>query len=69
MPNYIGSAAVSLTLGRIYISTQFTYNHFYFHSNIAFNGNHIEIPDYVDDLSFSGSFHDWTLKGLVVYSF
>ena len=69
MPNYIGSAAVSLTLGRVYLSTQFTYNHLYFYSNVAFNGNHIDIPDYVDDFSFRGSFHDWTMKGLVVYSF
>ncbi|MBQ1667186.1 MAG: DUF4421 family protein, partial [Prevotella sp.] len=30
MPNYIGSAAVGLTLWRFFFSTQFTYNRFYF---------------------------------------
>jgi len=69
MPNYIGSAAISLSLGRVYFSTQFTYNMFYFRSNDAFNAKHMEIPEYVDKLSYRGSFHDWTLKGLVLYRF
>ena len=69
MPNYIGSAAISLSLGRVYLSTQFTYNWFYFRSNDAFNEKHMELPNYVDKLSYRGSFHDWTLKGLVVYRF
>jgi len=69
MPNYIGSAAASITLGRFYFSTQFTYNWFYFRSNVAFNANQLDIPDYVDDLNIKGSFHDWMLKGLLVYKF
>lgn len=69
MPNYIGSAAISLSLGRVYISTQFTYNLFYFRSNDAFNAKHMVIPDYVDKLSYRGTFNDWTLKSLVVYRF
>ena len=69
MPNYIGSAAASITLGRFYFSTQFTYNWFYFRSNVAFNANQLDIPDYVDDLTIKGSFHDWMLKGLLVYRF
>ncbi len=68
MPNYVGSAALSLTFGRLYFSTQFTYNWFYFRSRDAFDSTQL-IPDHVDDLNFSGSFHDWTLKGIVVYRF
>ncbi len=69
MPNYIGSAAISLTFGRIYFSTQYTYNWFYFRSNDAFVIKKMDIPDYVDDLTFQGSFRDWTVKGLLVYRF
>jgi hypothetical protein len=69
VPNYIGSAAASLTLGRFYFSTQFTYNRFYFRSRDAFDASQMNIPDYVDDLGFRGIFHDWMLKGLLVYRF
>ena len=69
MPNYIGSAAISLTFGRIYFSTQFTYNWFYFRSNDAFVIKKMDLPDYVDDLTFQGFFRDWTVKGLLVYRF
>ena len=67
VPNYIGSAAVSLTMWRFYLSTQFTYNRFYFRSRDAFDASQLEIPYYVDDLSFRGTFHDWMLKVLLVY--
>ena len=67
VPNYIGSAAVSLTMWRFYLSAQFTYNRFYFRSRDAFDANQLEIPDYVDDLSFRGIFHDWMLKVLLIY--
>ncbi len=69
MPNYIGSAAVSLTMGRVYFSTQFTYNRFYFRSRDAINNSQLEIPDNLTDLDYRGIFHDWMLKGLVVYRF
>ena len=69
MPNYIGSAAISLTFGRIYFSAQFIYNWFYFRSNDAFVIKKMDLPDYVDDLTFQGSFRDWTVKGLLVYRF
>lgn len=69
MPNYIGSAAASMTLGRIFFSAQFTYNWFYFRSNNAFSSTQIDIPNYVNDLKIKGSFHDWMLKGMVVYRF
>ena len=69
MPNYIGSAAISLTFGRIYFSAQFTYNWFYFRSNDTFVIKKMDLPDYVDDLTFQGSFRDWTVKGLLVYRF
>lgn len=69
MPNFIGSAAVGLSMGRFFFSAQFTYNWFYFRSSDAFNAKELEIPDYLSDLSFHGSFHDWTLKGLLVYRF
>lgn len=69
MPNYVGSAAVGLTMWRFFFSTQFTYNRFYFRSSHAFDANQMDIPDYVDDLNFKGTFHDWTLKVLLVYRF
>ena len=69
MPNYIGSAAVGMTFGRIFFSSQFTYNWFYFRSNNAFKDDQIDIPYYVDDLKIKGSFHDWMLQGMVVYRF
>ena len=69
MPNYVGSAAVGLTLWRFFFSTQFTYNTFYFRSSHAFDANQKDTPDYVDDISFRGTFHDWTLKTLLVYRF
>ena len=69
VPNYIGSAAVSLTVGRVYFSTQFTYNRFFFRSRDAFNNSQLEIPEYLTDLDYRGIFHDWMLKGLVAYRF
>ncbi len=69
MPNYIGSAAVSLTMGRVYFSTQFTYNRFYFRSRDAFNAQHEVLPEDVTKLDYRGIFHDWMLKGLLVYRF
>jgi hypothetical protein len=69
MPNYIGSAAVGLTLWRFFFSTQFTYNRFYFRSRDAIDASQMDLPDYVDDLSFRGVFHDWMLKGILVYRF
>ena len=69
MPNYIGSAAVGLTMWRFFFSTQFTYNRFYFRSRDAFDASQMDLPDYVDDPSFKGIFHDWMLKGILVYRF
>lgn len=69
MPNYIGSAAASLTMGRFYFSTQFTYNRFYFRSRDAFDASQMNITEILDDLSFRGTFHDWMLKGILVYRF
>ena len=69
MPNYIGSAAVGLTMWRFFFSTQFTYNRFYFRSRDAFDAGQMNLPDYVDDPSFKGIFHDWMLKGIIVYRF
>ncbi|MBR6878826.1 MAG: DUF4421 family protein [Bacteroidales bacterium] len=69
VPNYIGSVAVSLTMGRVYFSTQFTYNRFFFRSRDAFNAHHEDLPEYLTDLDYRGIFHDWMLKGLLVYRF
>ena len=69
VPNYIGSAAASLTWGRFYFSTQFAYNRFYFRSRDAINSKTIDFPENIDDLDYRGVFHNWTLKGLLVYSF
>lgn len=69
MPNFIGSAAAGLTLGKFYFSVQFAYNWFYFRSRDAMNSSQVDIPDYVDGIDYHGSFQDWTLKGLFVYKF
>ena len=69
VPNYIGSAAVSLTMWRFYFSAQYTYNRFYFRSRDAFNASQMDIPDYVDDINFRGTFHDWMLKVMLYYRF
>lgn len=69
MPNYIGSAAASLTWNRFFFSTQFTYNRFYFRSRDAFDANQLNLPDYVEDISFRGIFYDWVLKGILEYTF
>ena len=69
MPNYIGSAAASLTWSRFFFTAQFTYNRFYFRSRDAVNVNQLNLPDYVDDIGFRGIFHDWMLKGMLVYRF
>lgn len=69
VPNFIGSAAASITLGRFYFTTQFIYNRFYFCSRDAFDAGQMDLPDYVEDINFAGTFRDWTLKGLLVYRF
>ena len=35
----------------------------------AINNSQLEIPDNLTDLDYRGIFHDWMLKGLVVYRF
>lgn len=69
MPNFIGSSAISLTLDRFFISTQFAYNWFYFHSAQAINPHDIPISPNVDDIAFRGSFSNWNLKLLFTYKF
>jgi hypothetical protein len=69
MPNFVGGAAVAITLDRFFISTQFVYNCFYFRSSDAFRSGNLQIQSQVDDLSFRGSFHNWTAKLLFTYKF
>ena len=70
VPNYIGSAAASLTWNRFFFSTQFTYNRFFFRSRDAFDTTQIHLSQHdLYDVGFHGTFHDWILKGLLVYRF
>ena len=70
VPNYIGSAAASLTWNRFFFTTQFTYNRFYFRSRDAFDTSQFDLSQYdLHDVGFHGTFHDWTLKGMLVYRF
>lgn len=69
VPNYIGSAAVGFTFNRWFFTAQFTYNRFYFRSRDAFNSSIVNTYEYLDDLGFRGIFHDWMLKGMLVYRF
>ena len=68
-PNFISSSAISLTIDRFFISTEFAYNWFYFHSAHAMNPNNFSISTDVEDLTFHGSFHNWNLKLLFTYKF
>ncbi len=70
VPNYIGSAAASLTWNRFFFTAQFTYNRFFFRSRDAFNTTTFDLSQFdLLDVNFRGVFHDWTLKGLLVYRF
>lgn len=69
VPNYIGSAGLCFSVNRFLFSAQFTYNRFYFRSSHAFNANQVEMYDFLDHFKYIGVFHDWTLKGLLVYCF
>jgi len=70
VPNFVGCAALGFTWNRFFLSTQFSYNRFYFRSRDAFATNVFDYSEYdVDNVSVNGTFHDWTLKGLLVYKF
>jgi len=69
MPNFVGSTAFAMTLDRFFISTQFVYNWFYFRSSDAFRSGNLHVPSFVDNLSFQGSLHNWTVKLLFTYKF
>lgn len=69
IPNFIGSTALGITLDRFFLSAQFTYNYFFFLSSSAYDAKKLKIPDYVDDISFHGSFHEWNMKILFTYKF
>ena len=69
MPNYIGSAAAGFTFDRFFFTAQFTYNRFYFRSRDAFNDSQTNNYDFLDEFGFRAVFHDWMLKGMVVYRF
>lgn len=67
-PNFIGSSAISLTLDRFFISTQFAYDWFYFHSTQAIDRNFFFSPD-MENLILRGSIHNWKVKLLFTYKF
>jgi len=70
MPNFVGSAALAFTWNRFFLSTQFAYNRFYFRSRDALDVTLFDYSEFeIDNLSVVGTFHDWTLKGLLVYKF
>lgn len=69
MPNFIGTAALGMTLDRFFLSAQFSFNWFFFLSSSAYNIEKENIPDIMDNISFRGSLHDWNLKILFSYKF
>lgn len=69
IPNFIGSTAVSLTLDRFFISTQFVYNGFYFHSLQSAQPINLPISYEVENLILRGTIHNWNLKLLFTYKF
>ena len=68
-PNFIGTSAISLTLDRFFISTKFAYDWFYFHSSQAIDPYAFPNQPDLDDLTFRGSFHNWSAKLLFTYKF
>lgn len=69
IPNFIGNAAISASFGRWFFTTQFNYNRFFFRNHDAIYAEDLLLPVNVSDLTFDGSFHDWTLKMMVAYRF
>ena len=69
MPNIIGGSAVSLTLDRFFISTQFVYDWSYFHNAQAINPIFFANKPYLEDVTLRGAFHYWKLKLLFTYKF
>ena len=69
MPNFIGTAALGMTLDRFFLSAQFSFNWFFFLSSSAYNIEKEKVPDIMDNISFRGSLHDWNLKILFSYKF
>ena len=76
--NLIGSTALSLTWGRIYFTTQFQLNVFYFNSQGAMNKNKFSAPnfhfeglseDVISDVKVHGILYNWALIGKVFYRF
>ena len=69
IPNFIGSAAAGLTLDRFFISAQFVYNCFYFHSLQSARPNILPTSYEVENLTFRGTIHNWNLKLFFTYKF
>ena len=69
MPSFIGSAAVGMTLDRFFLSTQFTYNLYYFYDPRAINAEKLQIQGFEGCSKSYGSFHDWKVKVMFTYKF
>lgn len=67
MPNFIGSTAIGITLDRFFISTQFVYDWFYFHSSQTIKHDYFNITPEIKDLILQGAFHNWNVKLLFTY--
>jgi hypothetical protein len=69
MPNFIGGSAIALTLDRFFISTQFVYDWFYFHSSQAIKHDSFLVSPELENLTLLGSIHNWKVKLLFTYKF
>lgn len=69
MPNFIGSTAIGITLDRFFISTQFVYDWFYFHSSQAIKHDYFDVTPELEDLTLLGALHNWKVKLLFTYKF
>ena len=77
-PNIVSSAAISMTWGHFYCTSQFNFNMFYFTSQNAVDEDSFEAPniyiegyegDIFSDVSLHGILYNWSLSAKVYYRF
>lgn len=69
-PNVTLRGAVGFSIGRTFFGLQYRHNMFYFHTADAMNAGELGLVGRgVDNVSVSGTFHDWRLSTVFVFNF